>query len=63
MTKTRISGIYSITNLKTGWRYIGSSEDVQDRLLRHRGKLEAGLHYLRRLQNDWGKYGRSAFDF
>lgn len=63
MTRTIISGVYSITNLKNGWRYVGSSENVQDRLLRHQEKLEARIHYLRRLQNDWGKHGRSAFDF
>jgi hypothetical protein len=63
MARTSISGIYSITNLSNGWRYIGSSEDVQDRLLRHQEKLESGLHHLRRLQNDWVRHGRSAFDF
>jgi len=56
-------GIYLITNLITGLVYVGSSQDVSERVYRHRLHLSQGKHGNRRLQRSWNKHGSEAFDF
>lgn len=56
-------GIYRILNTVTGHAYIGSSDNIADRMARHRRNLRAGTHANPRLQRAWVKYGRDAFDF
>ena len=56
-----ICGVYSIQNTMTGRTYIGSSENVKDRLTRHKRLLAHGKHHSRKLQKDYDLYGAKAF--
>lgn len=57
-------GVYSITNLVTGKRYIGStSQNFKKRWRLHRSELRRGKHHSPRLQNAWNRYGEAAFEF
>jgi group I intron endonuclease len=58
-----ISGIYSITNTKTGKVYYGSSNSVKERWRNHKSKLGKGIHPNPHLQNSWTKYGADSFEF
>lgn len=54
-------GVYMITNLVNGHRYIGSSVNVYNRLCRHKRLLKHGNHYNKHLQNAYDKYGAENF--
>lgn len=56
-------GIYAITNLTTGKRYIGSSNNVKKRWNGHLSLLVRNRHYNKHLQRAWNKYGGADFDF
>ena len=56
-------GIYSITHLASGQRYIGSSRNLRCRLWTHRSKLRKDRHNNLHLQRAWNKYGEQAFKF
>jgi group I intron endonuclease len=58
-----ISGVYAITNITTGKRYIGSSIDCLERFKRHRWELRAGRHVNPVLQNAFNKYGEDDFTY
>jgi group I intron endonuclease len=58
-----VGGIYTIECLANNRIYVGSSIDLEKRLLRHKRALHAGSHYNTHLQNAWNKYGESAFVF
>lgn len=62
-SRTKISGVYAITNLVSGRRYVGSSVDILDRTREHRALLVSGLHHCRYLQNSWNKHGPTKFVF
>ncbi len=49
-------GIYSITNKVTGYRYIGSSRDIVDRMNVHLKSLRKNKHGNTHLQNAFNKY-------
>lgn len=57
------SGIYSITNLKTGKVYYGSSSNIEKRWNGHKSKLRKGTHPNAHLQNSWKKWGEAVFIF
>jgi group I intron endonuclease len=57
------SGIYKITNKKTGVSYIGSSIDINDRFNQHIRQLNSNSHYNEKFQKAWSKYGQSEFIF
>jgi len=57
------SGVYVITNLRNGKRYVGSSVKVRYRLRKHRAMLVAGNHHSSILQSAWNKHGCEAFSF
>lgn len=61
--KTSVSGVYRIRNIETGDSYIGSTIDIESRLVDHRWYLERDRHINARLQNAWNKYGSNAFVF
>lgn len=56
-------GIYTITNVLTGKRYVGSSSRIQRRWRDHRKALSKGTHHCSHLQRAWNKYGSEKFVF
>lgn len=60
--RTTAAGIYVIHNRMTGSKYIGLSLFVHDRLNCHRKSLCKGTHYIRKLQDDWNRFGEDKFD-
>lgn len=56
-------GIYSITHMRTGRTYIGSSRCMSARWARHRRLLRQGIHQNPKLQAVWSKYGEPEFIF
>lgn len=64
MSKSNISGIYSIKNKVNGKQYIGSSKSVYYRWKQnHLPQLNNGNHFNRHLQSAWNKYGEKSFEF
>jgi len=44
------SGVYALLNMKTGMRYVGSSNNLYDRAEQHYRLLEKGIHFNHLLQ-------------
>ena len=61
--KNDIPGVYSITNIDNGRRYIGSSIHIYQRWSDHKSKLHKRKHYSTLLQNDWDTYGNDKIIF
>ena len=57
------SGIYSITNIINGHRYVGSAVSLGNRLATHKRSLLRGTHRNGHLQSAWNKYGEDVFEF
>jgi hypothetical protein len=47
------SGVYSITNLASGKRYIGQSHNIRERVCEHIQLLKANKHYSLKFQEDY----------
>lgn len=56
-------GIYIITNVSNGKRYIGSSINIYNRLLDHKCLLKRGDAWNAHFQAAWNKYGESSFEY
>lgn len=56
-------GIYEITNLANGKRYVGSAKSFRSRWYRHIRLLNEGLHHSIILQRAWNKHGAAEFVF
>lgn len=57
------SGIYAITNTKTGSRYVGSAINISSRWKSHRSALRNHKKSPPKLQAAWDKYGEAMFTF
>ena len=58
-----ISGVYCLININNGKRYIGSSKNIYQRLLKHRSLLRNNKHENIILNNAWKKHGENNFDW
>lgn len=56
-------GIYIITNIVNGKRYIGSSKDLYNRLHEHLHNLKNNKGHNNYFQNSWNKHGEENFIF
>lgn len=56
-------GVYLIECSVNGRVYVGSSIDIERRLMVHRRALAAGKHVNRKLQAGWNKHGADCFTF
>lgn len=56
-------GIYIITNIYNGKRYIGSSNNLEERLKKHFKCLREGTHVNEHLQNAYNLYGEEFFEW
>lgn len=56
-------GIYSITNIVNGKKYIGQSVDVKCRIRNHKWALKHNCHNNDHLQKSFNKYGEYCFVF
>lgn len=54
-------GIYSITNIINGKRYIGGTSDVRRRAYEHFARLRKGINLAVRLQNEFNIFREDAF--
>lgn len=64
----RNSGIYAIINKVNGYRYIGQSVNITNRLWQHKSLLRNNHHTYKNgdlslLQKAWNKYGEESFEF
>ena len=60
---TKQSGVYAITNIKTGSQYVGSAVDIRMRWRAHKHSLRHHKKSPPKLQAAWDKYGEAAFAF
>ncbi len=58
-----MTGVYSITNKKTGHQYIGSAVSIERRWHAHKCTLRKRKHKNRQLQAAWNQDGEAAFEF
>lgn len=56
-------GIYMIFNILNGKRYIGSSNNLYNRLYTHYSHLKDNCSHNQHLQNAWNKYGEENFNY
>jgi len=59
----RVLGVYVITNVKEGKKYVASSPNAASAWKRERFELDMGSHRNAALQADWKRLGSEAFTF
>lgn len=60
---SKISGIYIIKCKITNKLYVGQSRNINSRISTHITELFSNTHHCYELQNDFNKYGLTAFSF
>jgi len=63
MKPERKCGIYGIRNTINGKWYIGQSIDIYGRWRAHKTNMKHGQYLNQWLDEDWDKFGASAFEF
>jgi group I intron endonuclease len=63
MTSNKTAGVYQITCIANGKKYIGSSIHIERRLKNHKYLLNLNKHKNTHFQNAWDKYGEEQFLF
>lgn len=63
MNNSNKAGVYAITLVTDGRRYVGSAKNFRNRWHVHKSHLRSGKHHSRALQRAWNKYGEAAFEF
>jgi len=58
-----MSGIYQIRNCLNNKIYIGSSNNLRKRFIKHKSRLNRNEHRNPHLQSSWNKYGEDNFSF
>lgn len=58
-----ISGVYCIKNIVNGKVYIGSTQDLEKRFLKHFGKLRGGVSHNQHMQNSYNSQAGLGFIF
>jgi hypothetical protein len=58
-----LPGVYQITNLVNGKRFVGSGPNVKGQLNRHQATLKMNVHRNRALQHDWNASSPNDFTF
>ena len=56
-----MKGVYKITNIITNKFYIGSSNNIQERIKTHFKELKNNRHPNKHLQSSYNKYGKDNF--
>ena len=56
-----MKGVYKITNIITNKFYIGSSNNIQERIKTHFRELKNNRHLNKHLQSSYNKYGKDNF--
>lgn len=56
-------GIYRVRNTVSNRSLVGSSNNLNAILNRHRAQLKMGLHANKLLQQDWNEFGDQVFEF
>ena len=62
-TKTKVIAIYSITNILTSKIYIGSTNNLYQRIIDHKSHLKYNKHCNRFIQSDYNFFGIKVFKF
>lgn len=55
--------IYFIINTVNGKKYVGQTQNIDERKYKHFSYLRRGVHHSHKLQRAYNKYGESVFDF
>lgn len=63
MPSPKLSGVYSLTNTKTGNRYVGRAADLKGRKAWHFSALRKGRHTNPHIQADFNQHGQDSFEF
>lgn len=61
--KTRQAGVYLITNTVTGKVYVGSAENMAERMKKHLRLLKNNRHHSFKLQQDFNRFDAGTFTF
>lgn len=56
-------GIYKITSLHNNKVYIGSSDNIDKRIICHKSRLKRNVHHSDYLQNVYNKYGKENLQY